>query len=79
MKNEFKTFTEAVTTRIQHIRIKFSIQKCTMLIMRSKNDTKRTELDYQTKKKQECSEKRKPTKKILVADTIKQVEMKEKN
>ena len=41
--------------------MQFSIEKCSMLIMKAANDTLRTEGNYKIKTKLELSEKRKPT------------------
>ena len=75
-KKELETLIQAVRINSQDIGMEFGIEKCAMLIMKSRkrNMTERMDLPNQEK----ILPREKETYKYLEADTIKQVEMKEK-
>ena len=79
-KKELETLIHAVRIYCQDIRMKFGIEKCTMLVMKSGKQhlTSRMELPNQDKIRMLREKDTYKYLGILEADTIKQVEMKEK-
>ena len=81
-ENELETLTQAVRIYGQDIEIEFSMEKCTLLLIRSGKQQMMEGIELQKKKKKKTRTPREnePYKNlgILEADTIKQTVMKEK-
>ena len=79
-ENEWETLIQSVRIYSQDIGMEFDIEKCAILVMKSGKRRMTEVIELSNFKKSERSEKKKTYKclGILGADTIKQVEMKEK-